>query len=235
MENQIESDMELRNSLNRDLRVRKQVEDLFYLINPDYNLELGISKHVFLRSVQLDENVRSALLVWPQLKVLGQPKLYINAFKRLDTNEDNYVSVDELSHFIRCGHHVDKSGAKQQSFQAEKLEAIVLKLFGLVHVEANDSCSINSLIDAFNTDTSAHGVSENTSSTLNLQAPMLQQVLRPYRLLAGASGYNKAHRMCARAFQHAFHLDGLCFVSQTVVLYCVNASMVVGEVVSCAS
>ena len=34
MENQIESDMELRDSLNRDLRVRKQVEDLFYLINP---------------------------------------------------------------------------------------------------------------------------------------------------------------------------------------------------------
>ena len=31
MENQIESDMELRDSLNRDLRVRKQVEDLFYI------------------------------------------------------------------------------------------------------------------------------------------------------------------------------------------------------------
>lgn len=109
MENQIESDMELRDSLNRDLRVRKQVEDLFYLINPYFNPEIGISKHIFLRSVQLDENVRSALLVWPQLKVLGQPKLYINAFKRLDTNEDNYISIDELSHFIRCGQHVDKS------------------------------------------------------------------------------------------------------------------------------
>ena len=111
MENQIESDMELRDSLNRDLRVRKQVEDLFYLINPYFDPEIGISKHVFLRSVQLDENVRSALLVWPQLKVLGQPKLYINALKRLDTNEDNYISIDELSNFIRCGQHVDKSGA----------------------------------------------------------------------------------------------------------------------------
>eukprot|EP00944_MAST-04C_sp_MAST-4C-sp1_P005411 g5411.t1 len=158
MENQIESDMELRDSLNRDLRVRKQVEDLFYLINPYFNPEIGISKHIFLRSVQLDENVRSALLVWPQLKVLGQPKLYINAFKRLDTNEDNYVSIDELSHFIRCGQHVDKSGAKLRSFHAEKLEAVIVKLFGLVHVELNDTCSIKKLIDAFNTDTSVRSL-----------------------------------------------------------------------------
>ena len=102
MENQIESDMELRDSLNRDLRVRKQVEDLFYLINPYFDPEIGISKHVFLRSVQLDENVRSALLVWPQLKVLGQPKLYINALKRLDTNEDN--TEHNIVHVILAFH-----------------------------------------------------------------------------------------------------------------------------------
>ena len=56
MENQIESDIELRDSLNRDLRVNNR--GLFYLINPYFNPEIGISKHIFLRSVQLDENVR---------------------------------------------------------------------------------------------------------------------------------------------------------------------------------
>ena len=101
MENQNESNRKMQNDLRKELNIRKRVEELFYIIDPQYIPGVGISKHVFLRSVQLDENVRSALLIWPQLKILGQPKTYMNAFKRLDTNNDNYVSVDELSYFIR--------------------------------------------------------------------------------------------------------------------------------------
>ena len=124
MENQMESNRNMQNDLRKELNIRKRVEELFYIIDPHHDQDVGISKHVFLRSVQLDENVRSALLIWPQLKILGQPKTYMNAFKRLDTNSDNYVSIEELSYFISYSQEtlLNKSASSAATKEEGKVE-----------------------------------------------------------------------------------------------------------------
>ena len=153
----MESSRNMHAELRTELKIRKQVEDLFCIIDPEYLPEMGVSKHAFLRAVKLDENVRSALLIWPQLKILGQPKTYMDAFKRLDTNNDNYISVDEMSHFIRYNHDkllntsLSSTGDNNQGTavsldplptqtRSKNIKIGVEDLFNLVNINNNGKC-----------------------------------------------------------------------------------------------
>ena len=134
--------------------VRGAVERLFSAIDPHHN---GfVSKHVFLRAVQLEEKVRSILLHFPSLLVLGQPRLYLQAFKEMDTDHNNKLSVDEVAVFVLATRHhaqqLKESVAAEDPKPLADLDQSLDEIFDLVDVNHDGKISKQEMIRALTQD-----------------------------------------------------------------------------------